>query len=281
MTSPPGTGSTNHYPRARARPRGATDSESGWEREGWRLRAPESHAGTSLPSRCADPRQRLAAEHELLLRDVVARADDVLARLNAARWPEHELAELIRYFQTEVIRQTRMEEQLLFARPGGSSDAKFTRLARDHVRIRYALEALTDAARDRGRRDQRSLAATVHQLVAHLAAHLLHERAVLSRLATDIGWQRALAAMEKRPHAWYPLVHAPVLDLDTFSTSQMIDAVRPRVQRLRPDEQIVLVCRRDLRLLCTYLLRDDNVAVHHLDDGPRTWRVSVRRRRFQ
>lgn len=281
MTSPLGIGSPNHRQRDRARPREATDSESGRESEIRRLRTPESHTGTPLPSRCADPRHRLAAEHELLLRDVVARADDVLARLDAARWPEHELAELIRYFQTEVIRQTRMEEQLLFARRGGSSDAEFARLARDHVRIRYALEALTDAARVPGRRDQGSLAATVHRLVAHLAQHLLAERAVLSRHATDIGWQRALAAMEKGPHAWYPLVHAPVLDLDTFSARQMIDAVRPRVQRMRPDEQIVLVCRRDLRLLCRSLLRDDNVAVHHLDDGPRTWRVSVRRRRSQ
>jgi uncharacterized protein (DUF2249 family) len=204
----------------------------------------------------------------------------MLATLAAARWPEQELAELIRYLQTEVIGQTRMEEQLLFARTGGPSDAEFTRLARDHVTIRYALEALTDAARG-DHRDRRLLTTTVRNLVTHLAEHLRQERAVLSRQATDVGWQRALAAMENDSHARYPLIHAPVVDLDAFSPSQVFETIGPRIQRLRPDEQIVLVSGRDLRVLCTRLLRDHNVAVHYLDDGPQTWRVSVRRRRVQ
>jgi uncharacterized protein (DUF2249 family) len=212
---------------------------------------------------------------------VIGRADAVLATLAAGRWPEHELTELIRYIQTEVIRQTRMEEQLLFVRTGGPSDAEFTRLAHDHVTIRYALEALTDAARDRDQGGEEPLTGTVRNLVAQLAQHLGQEQVVLSRHATDMSWQRALVAMEKNPHAWYPLTHAPVLDLNAFSTSQVIDVVRARVQRLRPDEQVVLVSERDLRPLCEYLLRDEDIVVHYLDDGPQAWRVGVRRRGLQ
>jgi hemerythrin-like domain-containing protein len=276
-----GTGRTGHHPGKRAQRRQATDTGGGREIDGGLPRSRDRSTGTSLSSLSAEPSQCLAAEHELLLRAVSVRADHVLATLAAARWPEQELAELIRYLQTEVIRQTRMEEQLLFVRTGGPSDAEFTRLARDHVTIRYALEALTDAARGCDHRDRRLLTTTVRNLVTHLAEHLRQERAVLSRHATDVGWQRALAAMENAPHARYPLIHAPVVDLDAFSPNQVFETIGPRIQRLRPDEQIVLVSGRDLRALCTRLLRDQNVAVHYLDDGPQTWCVSVCRRRLQ
>jgi hemerythrin-like domain-containing protein len=228
-----------------------------------------------------EPPQRLAAEHDLLLRAVIVRADKVLATLASAQWPKHELAELIRYLQSEVIRQTRMEEELLFTRTGSSSDAEISRLARDHVAIRYTLEALTDEARARDHGDGRRLSRTVRSLVDHLARHLRQERAILSRHATDTGWQRALVAMQSEPHARYPLVHAAVVDVDELSVSQVIAAVWPRVRRLPPHEQIILVSGSDLRALCMHLLRDENLAVRYLDDGPQTWRASVTRRRLQ
>jgi uncharacterized protein (DUF2249 family) len=281
VTSRHGAGSTSQHQRQLAKPREATDTEIDEENGGGQLRSSDRHARNSSSFSSDKPSQRFAAEHELLLRAVIARADEVLATLAAAQWPEPELAELIRYLQTEVIRQTRMEEQLLFVRTGGPSDGEFTRLAHDHVTIRYALEALTDAARDRDHADHGLLSATVGDLVAHLEEHLRQEQAVLSQHATDMSWQRALAAMEKDPHDWYPLKHAPVLDLNAFSTSQVINVVRSRVRRLRPGERIVLVSGRDLELLCAYLLRDEDVAVHYLHDGPESWRVSVRRRRLR
>jgi hemerythrin-like domain-containing protein/uncharacterized protein (DUF2249 family) len=281
VTSRPGAGSTSRHLRNLAEPREATDTRVDEADGGDDPRSLDHLTRSSRSSQSDKPSQRLGAEHELLLRAVIARADHVLAALAAGRWPWHELTELIRYLQTEVIRQTRMEEQFLFVRTGGPSDAEFTRLAHDHVTIRCALEALTDAARDRDQGDQGLLNATVRDLVAQLAQHLRQEQAVLSRHATDMSWQRALAEMERNPHAWYPLRQAPVLDLNAFSTSQVFDVVRARVQRLGPDEQAVLVSGRDLRLLCEYLLRDEDVAVHYLDDGPQTWRVSVRRRGLQ
>jgi hypothetical protein len=226
------------------------------------------------------PPRRLAAEHDVLLRAVIVRADDVLAALASARWPTHELAELIRYLQSEVIRQTRMEEEFLFTRTGSASDAAVSRLAQDHVAIRYTLEALTDEARARDHGDGRRLSGTVRALVVRLARHLRQERSILSRHATDTDWQRALVAMQSDPHARYPLVHAAVVNVDELSIGQVIEAVWPRVRRLPPDEQIILVSGSHLRALCRYLLRDENLAVRYLDDGPQTWRASVTRRRL-
>lgn len=228
-----------------------------------------------------EPSQRLAAEHDLLLRAVIARADEVISALASSRWPTHELAELIRYLQSEVIRQTRMEEELLFTCTGSSSDAEVSRLARDHLAIRYTLEALTDEARSRDHGDGKWLSGTVRSLVVLLDRHVRQERAILARHATDTGWRRALVAMQSEPHARYPLVHAAVVDVDELSLSQVIEAVWPRVRRLPPDEQIILVSSGDLRVICGHLLRDEDIAVRYLDDGPQTWRASVTRRRLQ
>ena len=279
MTSRPGRVGTSQSPRQRAQFREATDTGVGQEIIRDRPRSPDGSTRTALPSLSVEPPQRFAAEHELLLSALSARADHVLSTLATGQWPEQELDELIQYLQTEVIPQTRLEEQFLFVRTGGPSDADFNLLARDHVAIRYALEALTDAARNPDHRDRRSLTATVRNLVADLAHHLSQERAVLSRHGTDIGWQRASAAMERESHAWYPLIYAPILELDAFATSRVLEAVRRRVQRLAPNEEVLLESGADLRALCTHLLRDEAIAVHYLDDGPPTWRVRVRRRR--
>jgi uncharacterized protein (DUF2249 family) len=85
--------------------------------------------------------------------------------------------------------------------------------------------------------------------------------------------------MEERPHAWYPLTHAPVIDVDVLPPHQVVRAIRPRIRRLRPDERVELVSRADLQRLSTDLLRDGDLAVKHLDDGPLSWRLAVTLRR--
>lgn len=253
-------------------------AELNWENEGGHLRRFRPSGETSPTPDDTKASQRLAAEHAVLLSDVVARTDDVLAEAATGRWPGRELADLIDYLRSELITQTRIEEQLLSTDVEISSREAISRLARDHVRLRCALEVLTDSGGGAGRRDPQSLAATVRDLVVQLSEHLHQEREVLSRHANHDGWQQVIAAMEHRPHAWYPLTHEPVINLDAFSRGQEIEAVPPRVQQLRPGDQIELVGSADPRQLCSQLLRDKDLTVRYLDDGPQTWRVSVTRR---
>lgn len=241
-----------------------------------RSRHSEQDSRTSLAVEAPD---RLATEHADLLRNVIARADEVLTMAATSRWPGSELARLIDYLRSELISQTRIEEQLLFADPEGSSSEAISRLVRDHVHLRYALEDLTDCTGDHSRRDTESVAETVRGLVTQLREHLGQEREVVSQHANDTAWQQAAAAMEHRPHAWYPLTHSPVIDLDAFSSGQDLEAVPARVRQLRPGEQITLVGSTDPRRLCNRLLQDRNLTVRYVVDGPQTWQVTVTRRR--
>ena len=63
-----------------------------------------------------------------------------------------------------------------------------------------------------------------------------------------------------------------------FSAVQAIDAVGSRVRQLLAGEQVELVGRADPQHLCNRLLRDSDVVVRYLTDGPATWRVAVTRR---
>ena len=216
-----------------------------------------------------DAPERLAAEHADLLRNVVARADDVLATAATSRWPERELADLIDYLRSELISQTRIEEQLLFANAEHSSSEAMNRLARDHVRLRYALEALIDFAGHSGRRDAQSLAATVRGLVTQLSEHLRQEREVLSRHASDTAWQQAMDAMDHHPHA--------VVSPHTCAGDQprrFPYGDRPLRQSLHvydsciPATRLELMGSADPKRLCSRLLRDKDVAVSYLVDGP-------------
>ena len=255
-----------------------SDPECRWENEGGHLRS--SHGLFEAASQFVEAlaRQRLAEEHALLLNQVAARADAVLEAGAAGRWPTRELADLIAYLRSELIGQTRTEESLLFTGADTDSGEAFGRLARDHVRLRYALEALADAGSAQGSRGPEALAATVRGLVTQLTAHLSREAAILPHYATSVGWRQAMAAMEQHPHAWYPLTHAPVIDLDAFSAPQVIDAVTRRVQQLRPGEYVELIGSTDPQQLCRRLLRDRDIAAQYVTNGPKTWRVAVTRR---
>ena len=251
-----------------------------WENEGGRLRVLRDESTYSIRSQTCD---QIAQEHALLLNQVSARADAVLEAVAAGRWPEQELTDLIDYLRSELIEQTRTEERLLFTAADANSAEAFGRLARDHARLRNAMEALTDAAgaHSRTRQQPEPLSAIVRGLVTQLAAHLSIEEDILFRDTTSAGWQEALAAMQQHPHAWYPLTHGSVIDLDAFSPAQAIDAVTRRAQQLLPGEHIELSSSNDPQRLCRRLLRDHNIAVHYLINGPETWHISITRRRHE
>jgi len=82
--------------------------ELSWENEGGHLRAPRGCREMSSRPLDAEARNRLADEHALLLHQVAARADDVLAADAANRWPRLELAGLIDNLRSELIGQTRI-----------------------------------------------------------------------------------------------------------------------------------------------------------------------------
>lgn len=98
---------------------------------------------TGSASPTALPPLTLAGEHVLLLRQVAARAEELLTAAADGRWPGAELAALAGYAQAEVLRQISDEETLLFpAAPVRQAAA----LARDHTRLRSAAELLARAA---------------------------------------------------------------------------------------------------------------------------------------
>lgn len=254
-----------------------TTPELRWENEGGHLRVPpNSGAPSQHPD--AETWQRLSGVHALLLREVAAVADAVLAGLAAHRWPQRELDGLVDYVQSEVIAETRLKERLLFNSLDTASAEAFGRLCRDHVDLRYTLEELTNAAGVCAGRDPQALAEAVRGLVAQLTEHLSREEAVLARYATSAGWQRAANARRLHPHAWYPLTREAVIDLDAVAAAQATEAVVSRVRQLRRGDHVELVSSMDPQHLCNRLLCDGDITVRYLTSGDESWRVIVSRR---
>jgi iron-sulfur cluster repair protein YtfE (RIC family) len=119
----------------------------------------------------------LTDEHGLLLRQVAARAEELLAVTSVGGWPGRELEALVTYLRVEVLRQAHDEERLLF--PAGTSSPALERLGRDHTVLHLLTETLAAAAGERPRVPA-ELAATTRELVAHLERHLSDEEAVLA-----------------------------------------------------------------------------------------------------
>jgi iron-sulfur cluster repair protein YtfE (RIC family) len=119
----------------------------------------------------------LSEEHGLLLRQVAARVEDLLAVIAEDRWPARELQALLAYLRAEVLGQAADEERLLF--PTGDTPPAFAQLAADHTHLRLVTEALAEAA-DEGTQSPAQLAAATRDLVAHLERHLSAEEAVLA-----------------------------------------------------------------------------------------------------
>jgi iron-sulfur cluster repair protein YtfE (RIC family) len=117
-------------------------------------------------------------EHGLLLRQMVLRAEDVLAVLAADRWPARELQALLSYLHAEVLAQVADEERLLF--PSHASSKAVEELRADHRILHLMTEFLANAAANGGRRAPAELAATTRDLLMQLERHLGAEEAALA-----------------------------------------------------------------------------------------------------
>ncbi|WP_030444045.1 hemerythrin domain-containing protein [Actinocatenispora sera] len=219
----------------------------------------------------------LAGEHELLLQQVTLRADAVLATL-PHRWPRAELAALVGYLRTEVLRQAADEEWLLF--PAGPADAGFARLGDDHVRLRRLVDLLAGAAA--GGPDWRParLVATVRDLVAQLKRHLEVEESLVAGAGTPHP-ATATALLTGRRHQWYALTEGPVVDVDALPADHAIAALSERLLRLPVGDRIELRSGSDLGWVWRRLDRLDpgGFGFRYLREGPDRWAMQVTRRR--
>ena len=120
----------------------------------------------------------LAEQHVLLLAQVAARAEELLAAIADGGWPGVELAALADYAQAEVLRQASDEETLLFP---AASAREAAGLARDHARLRSAAELLARAAAGEQPMSPGQVAIAARDFVALLERHLLAEESLLRR----------------------------------------------------------------------------------------------------
>jgi iron-sulfur cluster repair protein YtfE (RIC family) len=141
----------------------------------------------------------LAEEHGLLLRQVAARAEELLAVTADGGWPARELQALLTYMRVEVLRQAAAEERLLF--PSQAPSAALDRLGRDHTMLHLMTEMLAAAATGEGPHIPADLAATTQDLLGHLERHLGSEEAVL--VASDASDEApGTTALPGRPREW-------------------------------------------------------------------------------
>lgn len=120
----------------------------------------------------------LTDEHALLLGEVAARAEDVLAVAARSEWPHRELGRLLGYLHAEVLRQVVDEERLLIHSRSAPPD--LFRLIRDHLRLRHCVEALGRAAEGSGAWTPDRLATTTRDLLGLLGRHLVVEERLLA-----------------------------------------------------------------------------------------------------
>lgn len=244
----------------------AKHGDSGFEQSD-----PSAAMSTGAPSSLRD-------EHELLMHEVNTRAEMVLREADEGRWPEHQLHELLNYLHLEVLRQVTDSEWLLFRAAYRAPD-ELARLRRDHLELRLAIDALTQAAATGGGADGPSpqqIAAATRALLAQLEGHLGAEQ----QLLTDLGVTPSTATPGGRPHEWYALTEGPLLDLDQLPGEQGLDAALGRLMRLGPDEQVELRSSSDPSPLWQRLARADpgGFGLAYLERGPQRWRLQITRR---
>ena len=224
----------------------------------------------------AGPPLTLADEHVLLLWQVTARADELLAATSQDRWPAAKLAALADYAQAEVLRQTSDEEALLFPAVPSREAAG---LARDHARLRSAADLLARAAAGEQPMSPDQVAAAARDFVAQLEHHLRAEENLLASQRTP----RAVpgtAALGGHPHEWYPLTEGPVVDLDALPLGQAVAAAVDRLLRMRRGEKVELQSATDLDPVWREIseLSPDGYQFISAQDGPDRWRMRVTRR---
>lgn len=218
----------------------------------------------------------LASEHALLLRQVTARAEAVLAVAAAGRWPAAELEALVGYLRAEILRQATDEEILLFPARGASPG--LARLARGHVRLRAGIETLERAAGEAGESPVKIASAT-RELLRQLERHLAEEDAVLADSGGP-GSVPATTQLGRPPHEWYPLTEGRVIELDALPPDQAVEAAARRLMRLRHDERVEMRSGRDPVLVWQRIdeLAPGRYGFTYVEDGPDRWRVQVTRR---
>lgn len=231
-------------------------------------------AGTaSVTSR---PPLTLAMEHFLLLWQVRARTEDLLATVADGRWPGAELTALAGYAGAEVLRQASDEETLLFS---AAPARQVAGLARDHARLRSVAEALERAAAGEQEMSSGQVAAVARDFTTQLERHLRAEENLLAstRAARDVPGTVTLGA---HPREWYALTDGPVVDLDPLPHDEAVGAAVDRLLRMRRGEQLELRSASDpepvWRQINELSINDYRFTV--LEDGPPRWRVQVVRR---
>lgn len=234
-------------------------------------RQPRGPAGPT-----ARPPLTLAEEHVLLLWQVTASADKLLAVAEHGRWPGTELTALAGYARAEVLRQVSDEEVLLFPAAPAQTAAG---LARDHVRLRAAAELLTRAASGEQPMAPDQLATTVRDFVTQLGRHLRSEEDLLAsgRVPRDVPGTVTLGG---HPHEWYLLAEGSVANLDALPPGEAVAAAVDRLLRMRRGEQVELLASTDLDPVWREIsaLSPDGYQFAVLEDGPARWRMHVTRR---
>jgi uncharacterized protein (DUF2249 family) len=222
------------------------------------------------------PPLTLAEEHVLLLWQVTARAEELMAAIADGGWPGVELAALAGYAQAEVLRQASDEEVLLFA---AAPAREVAGLARDHARLRSAADLLARVAAGEQPMSPAQVATAVRDFVTQLEHHLQSEENLLTSrgAAKDVP---ATVRPGRHRHEWYPLTEGPVVDLDALPQDQAVAAAVDRLLRMRRGEQVELQSGRDLELVWREIsqLIAGGYQFTALQDGPPLWRMQVTRR---
>lgn len=222
------------------------------------------------------PPLTLADEHALLLSQVTIRAKDLFAVTAEDRWPARELQVLLGYLRAEVLGQDADEERLLF--PTGTSPG-ISGLAREHARLRAAIETLERVAHGESTWSPAELAAATQDLLHQLERHFRAGEAQLAAAGAP-GKVPATTVLGGHPHEWYPLTEGPVIDLDALPAGQAVGAAIHRLLRLGRGEHVELQAGADPYLVWEQLdeLIPGGYGFVYLQDGPDRWRMQVTRR---
>jgi uncharacterized protein (DUF2249 family) len=237
-------------------------------------------AGYAQPPGSTDysggPPLTLPDEHVLLLWQVAARAEELLAAAARGRWPGTELAAFADCARAAVLRQASDEETLLFHE---GAPAVSARLARDHARLRSGAELLARAAGGDQSLSLSQLATATRDFVAQLQRHLNAEEGLLASGRSPESVP-ATVLLSGHPHEWCPLAEGPVVDLDALPPGQAVTAALARLMRLRRGEQVELQSGTDISPVRREMdkLSPGGYGFVSLQDGPDRWRMRVTRR---
>lgn len=217
----------------------------------------------------------LAQEHALLLHEVIARGDAVIAEAGTSHWPSAGLRQLLDYLFVEVLQQIADEEWRLF-RTWESDPERLTAVRAGHLRVREEIEKLTDAAMGVEPVPADRLRELVVSLIAELTEHFKVEQVALRRGAQ--GEIPSTASLGGIPHEWYTLAEGPDVDLDALPEPQGWRVVTARLLRLRPGERLELHGAADPGAVLRRLgvTHPGRYGFTYLEREPHRWRVEVR-----